>query len=292
MQDETTPQRNGWIAGRFRQAADLLEAQGANPFRVRAYREGADSIERLQTDIGDLYAEGGIEALEALEHIGASLAAAIAEMVRSGRWAQLERMRGESAPEELFRTLPGIGPALARRIHDALDVDTLEALEAAAHDGRLEAVAGVGRRRTGMLRAALAERLARMRPRRQGGVVAEPPVELLLDVDCEYRERAGCDDLPTIAPRRFNPAGRSWLPILHTRRGDWELTALYSNTARAHDLKRVFDWVVIWFHSDREPEGQRTVVTETRGVMAGRRVVRGREEECRAFHRTGCRTDT
>lgn len=284
MEEQAAPVgRNSWVAGRLRQAADLLEAQGANPFRVRAYREGADTVDRLQADIGDLYADGGIDALTALEHIGVSLAAAIAEMLRTGRWVQLERMRGEGAPEELFCTLPGVGPALAQRIHDALDVDTLEALEAAAHDGRLEAVPGIGRRRAGMLRAALAERLARMRPPRRAPRVVEPPVELLLDVDREYRERAGRDDLPTIAPRRFNPAGKAWLPILHTRRGDWELTALYSNTARAHDLDRVFDWVVIYFHSDHAPEGQRTVVTETRGVLTGRRVVRGREDECRAL---------
>jgi hypothetical protein len=67
--------------------------------------------------------------------------------------------------------------------------------------------------------------------------------------------------------------------VLHTGRGEWQFTALYSNTARAHQPGRVNDGVVIFFHRDRAAEGQRTVVTETRGPAAGRRVVRGREAE-------------
>ena len=99
-------------------------------------------------------------------------------------------------------------------------------------------------------------------------------------MDREYRERAVAGDLIKIAPKRFNPKGEAWLPLLHTVRGAWHFTALYSNTARAHQLRRITDWVIIYFHKDGEPEGQRTVVTETRGEAAGRRIVRGREAEC------------
>ena len=115
---------------------------------------------------------------------------------------------------------------------------------------------------------------------------AAPSVDLLLDVDAEYRTRAAEGDLRRIAPRRFNPSGEAWLPILHTRRGDWDMTALYSNTARAHELDKLHDWVVIYFHNDDEPEGQCTVVTETRGSLVGERVIRGRESECRAYYET------
>jgi putative hydrolase len=55
---------------------------------------------------------------------------------------------------------------------------------------------------------------------------------------------------------------------------------LFSNTARAHELDKVRSWVVLYFHSDSGGEAQRTIVTETRGVLAGQRVVRGREREC------------
>jgi hypothetical protein len=105
-------------------------------------------------------------------------------------------------------------------------------------------------------------------------------VGVLLDVDREYRDLARRGVLPKIAPRRFNPSGEAWLPVLHTERGPWSFTVLYSNTARAHELQRTDDWVVIYFHRDDAPEGLRTVVTETHGPLAGERVVRGREAEC------------
>lgn len=274
---------NDQVAERLRQAADLLAEQQANPFRVRAYRRAADTIAGLPEELAAFVSKGGIEGLEGLPGIGPSLAAAIAEMVRTGRWAQLERLRGAAEPEKLFCSIPGIGPKLAHRIHEALHVDTLEALEAAAHDGRLESVPGVGRRRASMLQAALGSRLARVRPAARRAV-REPTVETLLDVDREYRTKAAEDSLPKIAPRRFNPEGKAWLPILHTERNHWQFTALFSNTARAHELGRINDWVVIYFHADTEPEAQRTVVTEKQGELAGRRVVRGRESECRAFY--------
>jgi hypothetical protein len=74
------------------------------------------------------------------------------------------------------------------------------------------------------------------------------------------------------------------LPVLHTTRGDWHFTALYSNTARAHELGRVRDWVVIYFYDDQHAEKQHTVVTQPRGALAGRRVVRGREADCRTYY--------
>ena len=72
--------------------------------------------------------------------------------------------------------------------------------------------------------------------------------------------------MPTFAPRRARQLAFHCAP---------------SNTARARQLGRETDWVVIFFHKDNEAEGQCTVVTETRGEAAGRRVVRSREAECR-----------
>lgn len=273
------------IAERLRRAADLLEAQGENPFRVRAYRRAADTVAGLGRPIEAVWREGGTAALEELPGIGPSLARAIVEMITTGRWAQLERLEGAVAPEALFASVPGIGPELARRLHEHLHLDTLEDLELAAHDGRLLSVPGVGPRRAAQIRASLAEVLSRARPWRRGPPAEEPEVAILLDVDEEYRRRAAAEDLPKIAPRRFNPTGEAWLPVLHTRRGPWYLSALFSNTARAHELGRTRDWVVIYFEKDDAVSGQRTVVTESRGPLAGLRVVRGRERECAAYHR-------
>ena len=280
---------NEQIAAWLRQAAELLHAQRANPFRVGAYRRAADSVAQCTESVRGLFAAQGIRGLDALPGVGPGIAAAIAEMLQTGRWAQLERLRGTLDPALLFRTVPGIGPEFAQRIHDALNVETLEALEAAAHDGRLETVQGVGARRTATIRAALAEILdrSRLRTRPHAGVAGEPPVAMLLDVDREYRDDARAGRLPTIAPRRFNPEQRAWLPVLHTVRGSWHFTALFSNTAKAHELGRTQDWVVLYFHDDDRAENQRTVVTETHGTLVGRRVVRGREEECRAHYEHG-----
>jgi DNA polymerase (family X) len=90
---------------------------------------------------------------------------------------------------------------------------------------------GFGERRVAMVRAALAGLLARV-PRGPPVRLGEPAVNLLLDVDRECRERAAAGNLFKIAPKRLNPQRHAWLPVLHTVRGEWQFTALYSNTAR------------------------------------------------------------
>jgi hypothetical protein len=283
---------NRKLADMLRETATLLEAQQANPFRVAAYRKAADTISAMTQSVRELFEREGRSGLDALPAIGRGIAGAIAEILVSGRWSQLDRLRGEVDARLLFQSIPGIGPELSERIHDELGVDTLEALELAAHDGRLEQVAGVGPRRISAIRAALAQLLGRSRAQRRTlapPTEAAPAIEVLLDVDEEYRAKAQAGELPTIAPRRFNPRKEAWLPVLHTRRGPWHFTALYSNTARAHELKREHDWVVLYFYDDDHVERQHTVVTETRGPLAGRRVVRGREAECRALYEAGPR---
>ena len=270
---------NGWIAERLRQAAALLAAQGANPFRVSAYRRAADAIELLDADVREVAKTGGHAALEAIPGVGPSIAGAVAEMLATGRWGFLERLKGTADPEALFCSVPGIGPSLAHKIQATLRIDLLEDLEAAAHDGRLRQVPGFGARRAAMVRNALGALLARIRPP-HARIADEPEIGLLLDVDREYRDKATSGSLRKIAPKRFNPGGEAWLPILHTVRGPWHFTALYSNTALAHQLGRTGDWVVIYFHRDARPEGRRTIVTETQGPARGRRIVRGREAEC------------
>jgi hypothetical protein len=103
-------------------------------------------------------------------------------------------------------------------------------------------------------------------------------------VDRQYRHDAAAGKLPLIAPRRFNPKHEAWLPVLHTDRGPWHFTALFSNTAKAHELGRTGDWVVLYFHGDDHRETQRTVVTETHGPLTGRRVIRGHEADCIAHY--------
>ena len=265
----------------LRHCAELLRQQRANPFRVNAYVRAAKTLDTLPTDAREILRASGIKGLLELPHIGAGLASAIDEIAHTGTLAQLDRLRGSADPETLLRVVPGVGPTLARAIHDELQIDSLEDLEVAAHDGRLEALRGIGPRRAAAIRASLATLLGRTRLR-HGPDGPAPPVTTLLAVDAEYRRAAGAGNLPTITPRRFNPEHKAWLPILHTERDGWHFTALFSNTAKAHELGRTDDWVVIYFYDGDHREGQHTVVTETHGPFAGRRVVRGREAECAA----------
>src|SRR5688572_3679878 len=175
---------NQRIADKLREVADLLEQQSANPFRVRAYRNAADTLVALQRDLRELVQTEGLKGLKALPTIGQGIAAAIYELVTTGHWSQLERLRGTLDPLRLFHSIPGISTALAQRIHDTLNVDTLEALEAAAHQGHLEKVKGIGPRRAEGLRATLANMLGRVRGRKTS-VIRVPDVDLLLDVDEE-----------------------------------------------------------------------------------------------------------
>ncbi len=276
---------NQRIAAHLREAAGLLQAQGANPFRVNAYRGAAERIAGLARPVREVFDAQGRRGLQANAGIGGGIASAVAEMLVTGSWIRLARLRGAVEPETLFRTVPGIGEILAHALHEELQVETLEGLENAAHDGRLQAVSGIGSRRAAAIRASLDAMLGR----RGAGTPLTPPspppdVVTLLDVDREYLLKAAAGNLPTIAPRRFNPQAKAWLPILHTRRGPWEFTVHYSNTARAHELGKANDWVVLYFFDGDDRERQCTVVTETRGPAAGARVVRGREDECEAIN--------
>ncbi len=274
--------RNHRIAARLREMADVLECQAADPFRIGAYRRAAGTVAGYEKDIGEVLEHEGLDGLIAIPTIGRGIATAIQAIVTTGRWPQLERLRGTLNPQQLFQTVPGIGATLAQRIHDTLHIDTLEALEMAAHDGRLKQVEGTSDRRIAAIGSALAAMLGRrLRPGIPSNAV---PASLLLDLDATYRRKAATDELPQVAPKRFNPSGQSWLSIMHATHDQWHFTVMFSNTALAHKLGRNFDWVVIYYYDDEHREGQNTVVTETRGELIGKRVVRGREDECRPWY--------
>lgn len=164
--------------------------------------------------------------------------------------------------------LPGIGPVLARAIRELAERGRV---------GLLDRLRGEAELRTPVP--------ARGSSTARRYVPAEkPPVSELLDVDREYRERAAAGTLPLITPRRFNPSHEQWLPVLHCVRGERHYTVLFSNTALAHRVGRTHDWTVIYYDG-RDAEHRATVVTATKGPLAGRRVVRGREHECIAHYR-------
>jgi putative hydrolase len=270
---------NEHIAGRLEEVAHLLRDQGADPFRVAAYLRAASTIRWMREPLSDLFRRRGLEGLKELPHVGESIARALRELLTHGRLPMLDRLRGESDPVKLLASVPGIGRIFAARLHDELGLETLAELEAAAQDGRLETIAGFGPKRLAGVRDSLAQRLGRVRVPATPG--SAPAVAELLDVDREYREKAAAGRLRRIAPRRFNPSGKTWLPILHTRRGSRRYTALFSNTARAHRAGKTRDWVVL-YSDNGTGESRHTVITATYGELRGQRVVAGREAECRA----------
>ena len=278
------PPGNEDIARQLERIAELLEGQDANPFRVQAYRRAAETLRGLDEPAHAILAREGIAGLERLPNIGERLARSIEQYVVGGGIALLEHLQGAANYQRMLATVPGIGPKFAGRIYDELGVETLEELEIAAYDGRLAQVEGFGSKRLRGVREALAGRLGS----RRGGTTQRrgsdsPSIEVLLNLDREYREKATQDQLPRIAPRRFNPDGEAWLPVLNAERDGKHYNLLFSNTARAHELGTTHDWVVI-YRDDRDGGGQWTVVTVNQGPLKGKRAVRGRERECEAYY--------
>ena len=273
---------NDEIASVFEQVADLLEIQEDSYYRIRAYREAAQTIRSLNRPIIEILKHDGKVGLEKLPHIGQHLSLSIEELLHTGELSLLNQLLAEVSPEDVFKLIPGIGDVLAHRVQQELGIETLEELELAAHTGKLDTVPGFGSGRTRLVRDALEtilnrssrQRLRANRWREVQAAHASPPVALILDIDAEYRRLAAAGQLPIIAPRRFNPTGKRWLPIMHGEREGWWFSVLYSNTVRAHELGKTHDWVVVYYERAGH-QGQCTVVTETRGEQRGQRVVRG-----------------
>ncbi|KAA5547087.1 DNA polymerase III [Roseiconus nitratireducens] len=289
---EGTLSENAALSQLLLEIARLLEEQHAGEFRVRAYRNAAATLQELRTPVREIEAAGGTPALEALPTIGRSIATLIEQYLRTGHLPLLDRLRGEENAERLFAMIPTLGPELSHRIYDALHLETLPELYAAARDGRLNSVPGIGRKRVLAIRDYLAGKIrSEVRPPAashrnppQSEQNRQIPVTELLSVDEEYRRRAAEGRLPKIAPRRFNPAAAAWLPILHTERDGRHYTAMFSNTARAHELNTTHDWVVI-YRDDHQSDGRWTVITSQFGPLKGCRIVRGREDDCLHHYR-------
>lgn len=272
---------NQQVAGRLEEAARLLQDQGADRFRVGAYLRAASSVRAKQEPLDQVLRNRGLDGLKQVPHVGETIARAIRELLTHGRLPMLDRLRGDADPVRLLASVPGIGRILSNRLHEELGLETLADLEAAAHDGRLATLAGFGAKRLAGVRDSLAHRLGRVSVPVAGGDT--PSVSELLDVDREYRARAATGELQRIAPRRFNPSREAWLPVLHTRRGARRYTALFSNTARAHQTGNTRDWVVL-YGDNGAGEHRHTVITAGYGPLHGRRVVAGREDDCRALY--------
>lgn len=131
------------IASVFAEIADLLEIRGENPFRVRAYRNGAQEVRLLPMELAEMLAKGAD--LTRVPGIGVALAGKIEEMIDSGSCAALNKLKKQLPPDvtEILH-LPGLGPKRVHALHYDLDIHTPEQLYRTAKSGRLRRLPGFG----------------------------------------------------------------------------------------------------------------------------------------------------
>ncbi len=135
---------NREVAAMFARVADMLAIRGDNVHRVLAYRRAAESIAELGRDINQIYAEGG---LTEIPGIGQTLADKIEEMLTTGKLAFYEKVAADVPPSlvELLR-VDGLGPKRVKQIYEQLGVTTLAELTAAAREGKLSQLPGLGKK--------------------------------------------------------------------------------------------------------------------------------------------------
>lgn len=178
------PIHNSDITAVLNKVADLLEIDGANEFRVRAYRNAARSIETLSRDVSELAAQE--EDLSELPDIGDSMAEKIDEILHTGKLKQLDALE-RSVPGGLsdLLNLPGLGPKRVSQLHDELGIEDVEDLACAARDGKVQQLEGLGPKTEAKILQAIKEQRDKPQRFRLAEVekVAESLVEHLRQID-------------------------------------------------------------------------------------------------------------
>lgn len=165
------------IARILEETADLLEIQGANPFRIRAYRNAVRTVEALTRSLQDMVTAG--DDLTALQGVGKEMDAHIRELLQTGQLSTLNAVT-EQVPRTLaeLTRLDGVGPKKAKKLYDELGIESVEGLEAEIEKGRVQELKGFGARSAEKMLRAIADH------RKQVGrflrAEAEPYVESLL----------------------------------------------------------------------------------------------------------------
>jgi DNA polymerase (family 10) len=209
------PIHNNDIAEVFNTVADLLEIKGENPFRVRAYRDAARTVDGLSQSATEMIEEG--RDLSKLSGIGKDLARKIREIIENGQLGLLEELKSEM-PVELsdLMQLSGLGAKRIAALYKELDVTTLDDLEQAAKDGRIGELEGFGQKTQESILEEI-ERLAREKQQRTKLAVAEQYAEPLVD----YLSRAqGVKDITVAGSYRRRRDTVRDLDILATCKRD------------------------------------------------------------------------
>ncbi len=134
---------NSDIARMFNETADLLEIKGENPFKVRAYRNAARIVQNIAKPLKDLIEEG--YELTKIPGIGHDLSEYIKEIVKTGKFSKLERLKSEIPPQLIdMLAIEGLGPKRIRTLYERLHITSMEDLRRAATAGKIEKLPGFG----------------------------------------------------------------------------------------------------------------------------------------------------
>src|SRR5436190_21028102 len=172
--------RNEALAEQFDLLADLMELEGADSFRIGAYRKASARIRETPASVAQLALDGKAKLLQG---IGKTIEAKIVEVVEDGEIHALTKRKAE-VPAEVatFMRLPGLGPKTARRIWQELGITTVDALKAAAETQQLRGHAGIGPGTEEKIAAALAQPKAVDGPRRSLLGTTLPKLRAVVDV--------------------------------------------------------------------------------------------------------------
>lgn len=138
--------------------AVLLELKGENPFKIRAYSTGARVLETMEADLGELIEAGQ---LSAVKGIGSALVEKIEALHVSGELAYYTELRASVAPGLIeMLEIPGLGGKKVKKLHDALAVESIDALQAACESGAVEELKGFGKKSAEKILTGIANRAA------------------------------------------------------------------------------------------------------------------------------------
>ena len=172
--------------------AILLELKGDNPFKIRAYSGGARVLEMMEEDLGDVIAE---ERLDAIKGIGSALVDKIKTLYATGELEYYTKLRDSIAPGLIeMLEIPGLGGKKVKKLHDAIGVESIDALQAACESGKVEALKGFGKKSAEKILSGIANRAAYAKRHHWWNAreVAEPILEGLRGLSqVERAEAAG-----------------------------------------------------------------------------------------------------
>jgi DNA polymerase (family 10) len=142
---QTKRMDNEAIAEKFNRLANLMEIRGDDRYRIRSYRNAAETIETWPTEMRKIASEEGAKGLQKIPGIGKAISAKIIELVERGTFAAWEKLTAET-PETVLDLMKvsGVGLKTAATLHQQFKISSLEDLRKFVEGGGLEMVDGVG----------------------------------------------------------------------------------------------------------------------------------------------------